>query len=267
VLYFAHPVKEYTEEKIQKNGIDIEVVLDLSYSMIAEDLPPSRIEVAKKVLYDFVWELESDRVGIILFSWRPFHSMPLSFEYDFLQSFIEEIDVEIIDQSKYYLAGTAMWDALILAGDNLEKYGNPDGEKIIILLTDGEANKGIDPIEALKFLKSKGIKTYTIWVGKDDITTVTIPDPVSGFVQKVQVWGIDEETLQVIAKQTGGKYYRADSEVTLQEIFEDISRLEKTQIEIEYVSVQDSLRGYVLLLLSIVLWMTVSLFLFKPIRL
>lgn len=172
--------------------------------MIAEDIQPNRLEAAKKVLEDFFGKLESDRVGLILFSGMPFTSIPLTFDYTFLKEYIANIQVDMIDQSRMDMAGTAIGDSLLLASANLSKEKTDDTkEQIIILITDGEANKGIDPLLSLKYLKEQNIKTYTIGVGKDDVTTITIPSPINGFSQKVQVGGIDEETLQKIALETG----------------------------------------------------------------
>lgn len=227
---------EFEKEKIKKNGIDIQIVFDTSYSMIAEDIKPSRIEVAKNVVSNFVTALEADRVGVVLFAWKPFSSVPLSFDYTFLQSFFSDISVQTIDQDIAHLTGTAIGDALVLAADNLIQ-DNIEREKIVILMTDGEANKWLDPILALKYLKDKNIKTYTIGVGKDENTFIDIIDRV-GFRQKVQIGGVDEETLLKIAHETWWKYYRADSESALDDIFSDIGKLEKKEIEVEKIVLQ-----------------------------
>jgi len=129
--------------------------------MIAQDILPSRIDVAKKVFSDFIWALESDRVGLILFAGNPFQSVPLTYDYDFLKNFIDDMSVESVDQNNPILQGTAIGDALVLGSGVLSKE-NPEREKIIILITDGEANRGIEPELALKLLKEKNTKTYTI---------------------------------------------------------------------------------------------------------
>lgn len=262
-LVLATPVQNIEKETIKRDGVDIEIVFDTSYSMIAQDLKPSRMEVAKKVVSDFIAALETDRVWIILFSGKPFSSVPLSFDYDFLRDFLSEISVQSIDQSRPHLTGTAIGDALVLAADSLEK-DNQDREKVIILMTDGEANRGLDPILALKYLKEEGIKTYTIGVGKDEQTTVDIIDAF-GFRQRVQIGGIDEETLKKIAIETGGKYYRADSQKTLDMIFEDIQQLEKKEIEIEKISLKNpKTTPVIILLLFLSFWVGYFIF-FKKI--
>lgn len=266
-VFLAHPYSSLEKKIIKKEGIDIEIVFDLSYSMIAEDIQPNRLEVAKKVLEDFFGKLQSDRVGLILFSGKPFTSIPLTFDYSFLKEYISNIQVEMIDQSRMDMAGTAIGDSLLLASANLEKEKTPNTkQQIIILITDGEANKGIDPLLSLKYLKDQNIKTYTIGVGKDDITYITIPSPVSGFSQKVQVGGIDEETLKKIAIETGGKYYRADSEDALEAIFTDIETLEKSELQYENYSYETSFEKRILILLTFCCICSLGLYFRKNIR-
>jgi len=246
-ILFSVPVNTIEKEKIKKNGIDIQIIFDVSYSMIAQDITPSRIEVAKKVVSDFTGQLQADRLGVILFAGKPFTSIPLSFDYVFIQNFLQDISVDVINQDHPQLAGTAIWDALVLGADVLLKQ-EPQREKIIILLTDGEANRWLDPLVALSYVKDQGIKTYTIGVWKDDTTFIDIPDSF-WFVQRLQVWWIDEETLQKISSETGWKYYRADSKQELDRIFRDISRLEKKEIEVE------NLQIYTPLFTEVLLWM------------
>ena len=246
-------------QKIQKNGIDIEIVFDVSYSMIAQDILPSRIDVAKKVFSDFIWALESDRVGLILFAGKPFQSVPLTYDYDFLKNFIDDMSVESVDQNNPILQGTAIGDALVLGSGVLSKE-NPEREKIIILITDGEANRGIEPELALKLLKEKNTKTYTIWVGKDEQTTIDI---VVGwwFIQKSPVWPLDEKMLKKIAQETGGTYFRADSQEAFQNILDTIKKLEKSELEYQQFTFYNSLL-YLILLCMIIPYIWVLYFVF-----
>jgi len=253
-VLFSIPVNIIEKEKVKKDGIDIQIIFDVSYSMIAEDITPSRIEVAKKVVSDFTGKLQADRLWVILFAGKPFTSIPLSFDYNFIQSFLEDVNVGTINQDYPQLAWTAIGDALVLGADVLLQE-EKQREKIIILLTDGEANRGLDPLVALSYLKEKGIKTYTIGVGKDDTTFIHLTDNV-WFIQKIQVWGVDEQTLEKISLETGGKYYRADSKESLSRIFADISELEKSEIEVESLQVYtpkftEILLGMLLLYLGI----------------
>jgi Ca-activated chloride channel family protein len=249
-------------EKIKKDGIDIEIIFDVSYSMVAKDILPSRLDAAKAVFSNFVWWLNSDRVGLILFAGKPFQSIPLTYDYSFLQDFIETLSVESIDQSQNILQGTAIGDALVLGTGVLEKESS-EREKVIILITDGTANRWVEPELALKFVKDKWIKTYTIWVGKDEDTTIdTLVAP--WFIQKTPVWGIDEIMLQRIASETGWEYFRADSEAALENILETIWKLEKSPIEQEiyrfYTPVLYKILGIIFV---IYIWLMYLLFIKK----
>jgi len=231
----AHPVQYNSEKKIHKNGIDIQLVMDLSYSMIAKDLSPSRLEVAKKMMIGFIDGRETDRIWLMLFSGKPFTSVPLSFDYAFLRSYISDVSIETIDRRYSRLWWTAIWDALVLSHDALKD--DVERERVIILITDGEANAWINPIAALKLLKDSQIRAYTIWVWWTDETFIELVDDF-GLKRKLAVWPVDEDTLEKIASETGWKYYRATSQEALEEIFESISTLETKEIEQTVVQLQ-----------------------------
>lgn len=144
VILFTFPVKEQISEKTYKDGVDIEILLDVSYSMMAEDLAPNRLAVAKEVIHNFVSEQVSNRVGLVVFSGRPFSSLPLTFDYKIIEKIVSRISTDIINQERTNLQGTAIGDAMMLGMDNLEKKDteeNATREKVMILMTDGEANK------------------------------------------------------------------------------------------------------------------------------
>jgi len=229
-LLIADPNKVSVHEKINREGIDIAIALDLSYSMLASDITPDRLEVAKTVIADFIAQLQTDRVGIILFAGKPFHSVPLTFEYDFLEDFVRNIRIESINQDYRHMQGTAIGDAL-LYGNNL--FDDSQREKIIVLLTDGEINRGIDPIDAIKYVKLHNIKVHTVGIGGNEDTFVTIRNKYG--VQKIGIGGIDEDNLKTIANTTGGQYYRADTNETFAKLFEELNLLEKKDIEVETI--------------------------------
>lgn len=229
-LLFADPHLKDSKEKIIKNGIDIALVLDLSYSMIAEDITPSRLEVAKEVIANFTSQLQTDRIWLILFSGKPFTGVPLTFDYNFITNYVKNISIQSINQDYQHLQGTAIGDGL-LYGAHL--FDDTDREKVIVLLTDGEANRGIDPIEAIKYIKEKNIIVHTVWIAWDEETYVNFQNIYGN--QKIAIGWIDEENLQAIANLTGGKYYRARSNETFSKIFEELDLLEKKEIEIEKI--------------------------------
>ena len=235
VLIVAQPVVRNIDEKIKKNGIDIMLVLDVSYSMKAEDLVPNRLEAAKKIIWEFLEKQQNDRVWFVVFAWKPFTSLPLNFDYNISKKILEKINVDTINQRVSWLQWTAIWDAIIFAWDN---FTDESREKVMILLTDGTANTWVNPEQAVEFLENKfsdnTVKIYTIWIWKDEKTFVNIQN-VMWFSQQVEIGWVDEDSLKYIAQKSWWKYFRADNNQTLSNIFDEISRLEKTDIEIETV--------------------------------
>jgi len=229
-LLLSNPNKIEKNTKINKKWIDIIVLFDVSYSMMAEDLKPNRLELAKIVLLDFSSKLESDRLGLILFSGKPFTSMPLSFDYEIISEFISSMEIWVISQNNRELMWTAIWDAMLMGIDAFKD--SKDREKVIILMTDGEANKWIAPLISVKLAKEKGIKIYSVWIGAYWKTYVDIPN-LFGRTQRVEIWWVDEKTLKDISRLTSWEYFRASDDKTFKEIFETISKLEKKDLEKE----------------------------------
>ncbi len=226
----ANPNLINTSQIEKKNGIDIEILFDISYSMKAEDLKPNRLEIAKDTLVNFISQISSDRVGLIIFAWKPFTSVPATFDYDFLKDYIKNIDVDTINQAYTYLQGTAMWDALLMWINAFDKDNNR--EKVIILMTDWEANKWIAPLQAVKLASEKNIKVYTIWIWWEKDSFVYLVDNI-GRKTKVEIWWVDEKTLKSIAEITNASYFRATDNESLKNIFKELWKLNKTDIEIK----------------------------------
>jgi len=253
IWVIAQPVIKNTEEKIKKNGIDIMLVLDVSFSMTAEDLKPNRLDAAKEIIDNFLKKLKNDRVWFVVFAWKPFTSLPLNFDYKISQKILNNTTVDSINQRVSWLQWTAIWDALIFAGDN---FNESEREKIIILLTDGTANAWVDPEISVSFLNQKykwdnKIKIYTIWIWKNEETFISIKN-VMWFTQKVAIEWVDEETLKQIAKLSNWKYYRAENKESLREIFDNISELEKTDIEIDSITEIKAISKYFIYLLLLI---------------
>lgn len=254
ITIFSKPVISWIIEKSSKTWIDIQIVLDISYSMLAEDLSPNRLQVAKDVISDFLDKIVSDRVWIIVFAWKTFTSMPLNFDYNIIKNILDKISVNTINQSYWVMQWTAVWDALILASDSFWKDNNR--EKIIILLTDWEANKGLDPIVSLKYIYENypKVKVYTIWIWWLEQTSVKIYDAFWSY-QELPVWWLDEETLKTIASNTNWKYFRATDKQTLENIFEEIWKLEKREIMSETLVInREKYSYYVYVLIFLFFW-------------
>ena len=253
-VYLAKPQRINDAEYIKKNGIDIVLTLDVSGSMDADDIPPKRIEVAKQVLLNFLRQLKSDRIGMVVFAGKPFVSVPLTFDYKIFEDILKRTNTETIDQSVRGLQGTAIGDALLSALKTLEK-GRADleedekREQVIILLTDGAANTGIDPLVAAQLAKDQGVKIYSIGIGSLEWGSIPYQTPFG--VKRQRVEGVDENTLKEIAKITGWRYRRATNAQTFQAIFDEISKLQKQDIEVEQVVSYKDTGSWLLLLLGI----------------
>ncbi|MDD2870679.1 MAG: VWA domain-containing protein [Candidatus Gracilibacteria bacterium] len=257
-VVFSKPVIGNTYQNVIKNGIDIQIVLDVSYSMTATDLDPNRLEVAKDVIYDFVDSIVSDRLGLIIYSGKVFTSLPLNFDYNIIKKTIKKIDINTINQQYMFLQGTATGDALILAG---KSFSSDNREKVIILLTDGEANKGMHPYVAVKYLNEKyngKIRIYTVGIGGDEKTTVSVTSP-DGQIQELEIGGVNEEVLKNISTKTDGLYFRATDRNTLEQIFDKISKLEKKEIITETVTV--NIEKYRLFINLVIIFFFIFLFL------
>lgn len=216
------PMK-FSQGEIEVN--DIFFVLDVSRSMLADDLKPNRLEVSKKKLREFVKLRPTDRIGVILFSERVFTLLPLTTDNEVIDKVIDDIRVGFLG------SGTNIGDGLALAVARATQ--SEAKNKVIILLTDGVSNVGnMTPLQAAEIAKKFKIKVYTIGIGTDE--TARLPVGSGRFGQRyVAIPGgsIDMKTLGSISKMTGGKSYYAKSEKSLRDILSDIEKLERTEIK------------------------------------
>ncbi|MCW3462743.1 vWA domain-containing protein [Chitinophaga nivalis] len=225
VVALARPQTSNTSENIDSEGIDIVMSIDISGSMLAEDLQPNRMEAAKKVAMNFVDGRISDRIGLVVFSGESFTQCPITTDHTVLKNQIMQVKSGMLQD------GTAIGMGLATAVDRLRN--SHAKSKVIILLTDGVNNTGlVDPLTALEIAKAFKIRVYTIGVG----TTGKAPFPMpmaDGSVQMVmQDVQIDEPLMNKISKETGGKYFRATNNNDLKNIYAEIDQLEKTKVEI-----------------------------------
>lgn len=229
IILFSNPNLKQSSEKITKNGIDIVVALDLSYSMKANDLSPNRLESAKKLINEFISKQNTNRVWLVVFAGKSFTGLPLTFDYEVLKQTVSNLSLDTINQSISWLSGTAIWDALLMSSNLF--WANDDRGKVVLLLTDWEANVGLDPkISALK-LKDKWVKIYSIWIWWEEESSFEFDD----FFMKRQIVvpPLNDETLKNISDITMWKYYRAKDDKTFENIFSQLEKLEKNDIETE----------------------------------
>jgi len=226
IVAFARPQTGVTAENVTTEGIDIVLALDLSSSMLAEDLQPNRIEAAKQVAAQFVSGRRNDRIGLVVFAGDAFTQAPLTLDYDVVTTLLDELEVGIIDD------GTAIGMGLATAVKRLQ--GSEADSKVIILLTDGRNNRGeIDPITAAQLAQALDVRIYAIGAGTQGGARVPVDDPLFGRRYAQMQVDIDEPTLRETAALTGGRYFRATDTESLQQIYDEIDELETTEIEVE----------------------------------
>lgn len=226
IVALARPQTGITTENVLTEGIDIVMVLDVSSSMLAEDLEPNRLEAAKAVGIDFVAGRRNDRIGLVAFAGQAFTQAPLTFDYAVVQSLFDELDVGMIED------GTAVGMGLATAVKRLQ--ASPAESKVVVLLTDGRSNRGeIGPVTAAQMAQALGIRVYTIGAGSQGTARVPMPDPLGGTRYANMRVDIDEATLQEMAELTGGRYFRATDNESLASIYTEIDELERTEIEVE----------------------------------
>ncbi len=235
-IALARPQSSHQKENIGKKGIDIIIALDVSDSMRAEDLKPNRLAAAKESLNKFISRLHDDRLGIIVFAGTAFTQSPLTFDYNILKEYINRISTQTINQNVRGLNGTAIGDAILAALNRFKNSG--DRSKVLLLLTDGDANTGVDPILAAKRAREKGVKIYAIGIGKKGGAPLPISDMLGRKTYARNPDGslfkatFNEENLKKIAALTGGQYFRAGDNASFDKVMNEINSLEKREIKI-----------------------------------
>lgn len=221
VIGLARP-QRISDKKIKKDGIDIVVALDLSKSMLQEDFNPNRLEKSKELLSKFISQRVNDRMGLVIFGGDAYTKIPLTFDNSMLREVVEKIKVNDITSNNRTAIGMGVGVAINRLKESESK------SKVIILMTDGENNYGeLSPIDATKLAKELGIKIYTIGIGAYERNVPSF----FGVMRKVKNNELDENLLTKMAEETNGKYFRASDEKSFEEIFSEINKLEKTEIE------------------------------------
>lgn len=245
VLAIARPRSAEQIEKIDTEGIDIILAMDVSTSMLARDLTPDRISASKDIAIEFISQRPSDRMGIVVFAGESFTQCPLTTDRSSLINLMKVVQTDLIED------GTAIGNGLATA---VARMKDSDAKsRVVILLTDGVNNRGeISPQMAAEIAKTYGVRVYTIGVGKEGLAPYPVQTPWGVEVQNVQV-EIDEELLSEIAESTGGRYFRATDNTKLAEIYAEINKMEKVKTTV------DSFPVYKELFVVFVLWALVLL--------
>jgi len=246
IVAIARPRSSSQMEKIDTEGIDIVLAMDVSTSMLARDFNPDRISAAKDIAIEFIAQRPTDRIGIVVFAGESYTQCPLTTDRATLINLMKEVQTDLIED------GTAIGNGLATA---VARMAESDAKsRVIILLTDGVNNSGeIAPLTAAEIANTYGVRVYTIGVGANGTAPYPVMTPWGVDIQRVNV-EIDEDLLKTIAETTGGRYFRATDNTKLAEIYSEINRMEKARTTIDSFPVYKELfTRYALLALAFLL--------------
>jgi Ca-activated chloride channel family protein len=226
ILAMARPKKISSNEKINKEVVDIVLCIDISTSMLARDFKPDRLEAVKKVAKEFIAKRDGDRVGLVVFSGESFTQCPITIDHSILYNLIDNTKLGVLED------GTAIGMGLATSVNRLKESNAKS--KVVILLTDGVNNSGIiDPLTAANLASTMNVKVYTIGAGTNGQAYSPIGiKPDGSYVFGMAEVKIDEPLLKTISNSTNGKYFRATNTSQLRAIYNEIDKLEKTKIEV-----------------------------------
>ena len=246
IVVLARPQSTNSWQNSSTEGIDIVMAMDISTSMLAEDLKPNRLEAAKDVAASFINGRQNDNIGLVVFAAESFTQCPLTIDHGVLLNLFKDIQPGIIQDGT--AIGLGLANAVSRIKDSQAK------SKVIILLTDGVNNTGeIAPVTAAEIAKTFGIRVYTIGVGTQGEAPYPIPTAFGVQYQNVPV-EIDEQVLKQIASTTGGQYFRATDNSSLKEIYSEIDQLEKTKISVqEFSKKQEEYKNWALLVFALLI--------------
>lgn len=225
VIALARPRSSEEVEKVDTEGIDIVMAMDVSTSMLARDFTPDRLDASKNIAIEFIAQRPSDRMGIVVFAGESFTQCPLTTDRATLINLMKDLQTDLIED------GTAIGNGLATA---VARMKDSDAKsRVVILLTDGVNNRGeITPQTAAEIAKTYGVRVYTIGVGANGVAPYPVMTPWGMEVRNIPV-EIDEALLKDIAEQTGGKYFRATDNAKLMEIYEEINKMEKVRTTVD----------------------------------
>jgi Ca-activated chloride channel family protein len=224
ILALARPQQENVRVERYVEGIDIVLVIDISSSMLAEDLQPNRFVAVQRVAQDFVRQRPDDRIGLTVFARESITLVPPTLDHRLLHNQIELMEMDVVSD------GTAIGMGIATAANRLR--GSDAESKVVILLTDGENNAGeIDPLTSTEIARALGIRLYTIGASSEGTAPYPIDDPVFGRRYLSIPVEIDEDLLTEMAEMTGGRYFRARDTDELRQVYSDIDELETTSFE------------------------------------
>ena len=228
IIVIARPQSVSNWEETESQGIDIVMALDVSGSMLSQDLQPDRLQAAKKVASEFITDRKNDNIGLVIFAGESFTQCPLTTDHKVLLNLLNEINFGMIED------GTAIGLGLATSVNRLKE--SVSDSRVVILLTDGTNNSGqIAPLTAADLARSYGIRVYTVGVGTKGMAPTPVNTPYGIRMQNMPV-DIDEKTLTEIAAMTGGQYFRAQDTEGLRQVYEEIDEMEKCLVSVQNVT-------------------------------
>lgn len=255
IVCLARPQTRDAWRTSHTEGTDMIITLDISSSMLARDFKPDRLEAAKKIAANFINGRENDNMGLVIFAGEAFTGVPMTTDRAALVNYVNALNRDMLED------GTAIGDGLATSINRIK-----DGKaksKSIILLTDGSNNTGIvAPLTAAEIARQMGIKVYTVGIGTNGNAPYPMINMFGRIEYQMQPVVIDEATLKQIASVTGGKYFRATGNSVLRDIFDEIDRLEKSEIDVKHFSHTEdcylpwAIAALVLLLLELIIRQT-----------
>lgn len=235
IVAMARPRSSEVIEKVDAEGIDIVMAMDVSTSMLARDFTPDRISASKDIAIEFIAQRPTDRMGIVVFAGESYTQCPLTTDRAALINMMKEVETGLIDD------GTAIGNGLATA---IARMKDSDAKsRVVILLTDGVNNSGeMSPQMAVEIAKTYGIRVYTIGVGREGMAPYPVMTPWGVEIKNLEV-EIDEDLLKQIADETGGRYFRANDNTKLAEIYNEINQMEKARTTVDSFPVYKELFG------------------------
>ena len=235
IVCLARPRSSTQMERVDTEGIDIVLAMDVSTSMLARDFTPDRISAAKDIAIEFIADRPSDRIGIVVFAGESYTQCPLTTDRATLINLMKEVSTDLIED------GTAIGNGLSTAVARMME--SDAKSRVVILLTDGVNNCGeVSPETAAEIAKTYGVRVYTIGVGANGTAPYPVITPWGVETRNVEVQ-IDEELLKTISEATGGRYFRATDNTKLAEIYSEIGKMEKVRTTVDSFPVYKELYG------------------------
>lgn len=235
IFILAGPGTRSTHTRSEDTGLDVAFALDVSITMLAKDMLPNRLEVLKNLTRNFISRSTGDRIGLFAFAKHVFAQCPLTTDHETLGELVEGISYEMVDHSES--GGTAIGDAILTAADALAAVRQKGRDQVLIVVTDGENNHGIEPELAARNVAARGIRLHVIGMGGDEPIKVYSPEGnVFMDGDKPLITQMDDRQLKAVARAGQGTFHRALSGEALAAIFDELRKAERSPLELETVS-------------------------------